>query len=255
MILRAAIVFLLMLNLGVAAWWLGGASLRAASATPAINESQPGLRLVNEPVAVAAKPDADPADANPADATPAVATPAVAASPSVTPAPTATDIAEKPASPAMPVVATTFCLSFGPFDDAAARDAARPKLQALAQRLVAREAQTRSGRGWRVYMPPLESREEAQAVIEKIKATGIKDWYIIANGSEANGIALGRYGSEDSARRREAELAAKGFIARAESLGDSPSQWWLDARFPSDASRVTLAAVAPSRALDCARLP
>ena len=240
MILRAAIVFLLMLNLGVAAWWLGGASLRAASAMPVTNESQPGLRLVNEPVA----------------ATPVVA-PADADSPSAVAVPVAPPVAvsETPVPAATPVVATALCLSFGPFDEAAARDAARAKLQALAQKLVARESQARSGRGWRVYIPPLASREEAQELVEKIKATGINDWYIIANGSEANSIALGRYGSEDSARRRQAQLNAKGFTVLAESLGDTPPQWWLDARFPADASRVTLAAVAPSRPLDCARLP
>lgn len=238
MILRAAIVFLLMLNLGVAAWWLGGTRLRAASVTPVIEQGVPGLRLVNEPVA--AKPGVAP------KLVPAM---------SLAPAATATVATEEPAPAAVPVVATALCLSFGPFDDAAARDAARPKLQALAQKLVARDAQARSERGWRVYMPPLATREEAQDLVEKIKATGIKDWYIIANGSEANSIALGRYGSEDSARRRQAELSAKGFTARAETLGDTPPQWWLDARFPVDASRVTLAAVAPSKPLDCARLP
>jgi len=237
MILRAAIVFLLMLNLGVATWWLGGASLRAASAMPVIDDGPPGLRLVNEPVAT----------------TPVVA-PTSASAPQ--PAPVAATVAaEQPAAPVVPVATTSLCLSFGPFDDAAARDAARPRLQSLAQKLVARDAQAKSGRGWRVYMPALASREEAQALVEKIKATGIKDWYIIANGSEANSVALGRYGGEDSARRRQAELAGKGFTARAESLGDTPPQWWLDARFPADASRVTLAAVAPSRVLDCARLP
>ena len=238
MILRAAIVFLLMLNLGVAAWWLGGTSLRVASVTPVIDESLPGLRLVNEPDV--AKP---------------VVTPEVDSATTAAPDATLKVVAEKSALPDVPVAATALCLSFGPFDDAAARDAVRPRLQALAQKLVARDAQARSGRGWRVYIPPLASRAEAQELVEKIKATGIKDWYIIANGSEANSIALGRYGSEDSARRREAELGAKGFTVRAESLGDTPPQWWLDARFPADASRVTLAAVAPSKSLDCARLP
>ena len=238
MILRAAIVFLLMLNLGVAAWWLGGASLHAASATPVIDDSLPGLRLVTESVA-----------ATPVDA------PAGLASPSVVPVAPSTTAAEKPASHDIPVAATALCLSFGPFDDAAARDAARPRLQAIAQKLVERDAQAKSGRGWRVYMPPLASREAAQELVEKIKATGIKDWYIIANGSEANSIALGRYGSEESARRRQAQLAGKGFTARAEPLSDTPPQWWLDARFPANASRVTLAAIAPSKPLDCARLP
>ena len=242
MILRAAIVFLLMLNLGVAAWWLAGPGRGAASSAPAIEDSQPGLRLLNEPVAAKA----------------VVAVPAPASSATdLTVAPLATSgiDAEMPAPPAVPTTAPALCLSFGPFADAEARDAVRPRLQALAQKLVARDARARSTRGWRVYMPPLASRDEAQALVEQIKASGISDWYIIANGSEANSIALGRYGSEESARRREAQLAAKGFTARAEPLGDTPPQWWLDARFAADASRATLAAIAPANPLDCARVP
>lgn len=240
MILRAAIVFLLMLNLGVAAWWLGGSGLRAAAATPVVDSSEPGLRLVDEPVAP--QPVTSPRSAE-------TTTP---------PAATATTGAGKPpapAAPVAPVAATALCLSFGPFDGAASRDAVRPRLQPLAQKLVARDAQASSARGWRVYMPALATREAAQAVVDTIKAAGINDWYIIANGSEANSIALGRYGSEESARRRQAQLAAKGFTARAEPLGDTPPQWWLDGRFAADASRATLAAIAPSRPLDCARLP
>ena len=237
MILRAAIVFLLILNLGVAAWWLGGTSLRAASGTPVVDDSLPRLRLLNEPIA--AKP---------------VVAPTVVAAPSVAPV-ASTAVAEKPATPVVPVVATSVCLSFGPFEDAAARDAARPGLQALAQKVVARDAKAKSGRGWRVYMPALASREEAQQLVEKIKAAGINDWYIINTGSEINSIALGRYGSEESARRRQAQLTGKGFEARAESLSDTPPQWWLDARFPVDANKATLAAIAPSKPLDCARLP
>ncbi len=236
MILRASIVLLLMLNLGVAAWWLGGAGLRAAPPASVVDTAQPGLRLVNEPVL--AKPVI--ASAKPAlPSTTTTGTPAYA---------------EPPATPAVPVVASALCLSFGPFADAAARDAVRPRLQALSQKLVARDAQARSARGWRVYMPPMASREAAQELVDKIKTAGINDWYIIANGDEANSIALGRYGSEDSARRRQAQLAAKGFTASAEPLGDTPPQWWLDARLASDVSRTALAAIAPSRPLDCARL-
>lgn len=241
MILRAAIVFLLMLNVGVAAWWLGGAGLDVATSASVIQGRQPGLRLVNEPVA--ARPLASPATSTLA----------------LMPGPTTSIPDEQPATanatPPAPAAATALCLSFGPFSDAVARDAVRPRLQSLAQKLVARDAQARSARGWRVYMQALASREAAQGVVEQIKAAGINDLYIIANGDEANSIALGRYGSEESARRRQQELAAKGFTARAEPLGETPPQWWLDASFPIDASRATLAGIAPSKPLDCARLP
>lgn len=234
MILRAAIIFMLMLNLGVAAWWLAGAGHAVTISAPVIDDSQPGLRLVNEPIAAKL-----------------IGPPAMPAAPSVAanPAPV-----EQPATPPAPVPATALCLSFGPFEDAAARDAVRPRLQVLAAKLVSRDAPARSARGWRVYMPPLATREAAQELAGKITAAGIKDLYIINTSSEANSIALGRYGGEESARRRQAELTGKGFDARAEPLADTPPQWWLDGRFPVDVSRAALAAIATAGPLDCARL-
>ena len=89
---------------------------------------------------------------------------------------------------------------------------------------------------------------------ERIKAAGISDWYVMNDGGDANSIALGRYGSEEAARRREAELQAKGIPAQAEPLGDTTAQAWLDARLPADANRAALAAIAPSKPVDCASL-
>ena len=89
---------------------------------------------------------------------------------------------------------------------------------------------------------------------ERIKAAGISDWYLLNEGADANGIALGRYGSEESARRREAELRAKGIAAQAEPLGDTTAQSWLEARLPANANRTALAAIAPAKNVDCTTL-
>ena len=224
MFLRAAILVLLVLNLGVGAWWLwaGGPAPALASASRDI-ESVPGLRLVAE-----APPPAPPpgvAEASPAGpSTVAVAAPASAPGEA--------------------------CLSFGPFADAAARDALRPAL-ASALQLVAREQPAKPTRGWRVMLPAQPTREAAVALAERIKAAGINDLYVMGEGPEANSIALGRFGGEEAARRREAELRAKGFPAQASSLGGSPAQWWLDVRLSANADRAAVAAFGPSRPVAC----
>ena len=217
MILRAAIVFLLVINLGVGAWWMGGGNgtrRPAASATPA---GVPGLRLVDE---------AAPASA-----------PATAAAPAPV------------AAPAAPVEQ---CLRFGPFADDAARDAARTALAAAGVEAQPRQTPARPARGWKVHVPAFATREEANAMGEKIKAAGIADWYVMNAGGDANSIALGRYASEDAARRRESELTSKGIPAQAEPLGDTAAQAWLEARLPAAADRAALAAIAPAKAVDCA---
>ena len=43
----------------------------------------------------------------------------------------------------------------------------------------------------------------------RLRAAGFNDLIVLGEGANANGIALGRYGSEESARRRETELKAK----------------------------------------------
>ena len=226
MILRAAIVTLLVLNIGVAAWWMSGGNAvreRAATSLPA---DAPGLRLVGETAAP----------------TP-VATQAASAAPTAATAP----VAPAPADGGQ-------CLRFGPFADAAARDAARPGLASSAEVLLPRDTPGKSARGWMVHVPAFATREEARAMGERIKAAGISDWYVMNEGDAANSIALGRYGGEAAARRREAELRAKGIPAQAEALGDSAPQWWLDARLKPGIAAAALARLAASKPIDCATL-
>ena len=120
------------------------------------------------------------------------------------------------------------------------------------ERVQPRQTPARPARGWKVHVPAFATREEANAMGEKIKAAGIADWYVMNAGGDANSIALGRYASEDAARRRESELTSKGIPAQAEPLGDTAAQAWLEARLPAAADRAALAAIAPAKAVDCA---
>lgn len=266
MLVRALIVLLTALNLGAAAWWiarpappppaeetlpLGVARLqlldegkRPATAAPAVAagktagivpggaapggaapggaasaQTRPGeaLKLVE------AKPvEAEPSDAKPADAKPAQAAPAEIKSGEAKPE--AIAAATAPPAPATPPQ----CFSVGPFADAAAAAAARAKLLPLAQKVSSRSLSGGSNsRGWRVYLPTANA-EAAQAMAQRIRTAGFSDLFVMS-GADANAIALGRFRSEDSARRRGNELAAAGFAVKVEALGESSGQVWLDA--------------------------
>lgn len=224
MLPRALIVLLLVLNVGVATWW----ATRQVPPSPVL-APPPGverLQLLAEA----------PRRAAPAPAT----TPPVATAKAIAPA----------------QIAPAQCFSFGPFSDAAAATA-RTRLQPMVTRVVARGQPASSARGWRVQMPPLASPEAAQAMAQRIAAAGFSDFLVVHDGAEANAIALGRYGGEDSARRRAAALVAAGFDARAEPLGDAPGETWLDvvAATGFNAAAAQAAVAAPQRRpLDCARL-
>lgn len=229
MLLRAAIVILLSLNLGAAGWWAF-----QPTHTPR-QETLPGpeLRMLSEPplakAAVEPAPAAEAAD---------VAT-----------APT-----EVPAEPAPAVEAAPVCLRFGPFSETSARDSVHHAVLAAGGRANMHGTPAVAARSWKVFLPAQASREAAQAQAERLKEAGVQDLFVMGNGAEANSIALGRFSSEAGARRRLAELKGKGFTAQLEPVGGSAAQLWLDARLSQADAGGQLAKLAPSQALDCKRM-
>ncbi len=237
MLARALIVLLVVLNLGVAAWWMARGDAAIDDAPAPQPEGIARLQLLRE-VPRARAPRPKPVAT--ASAASAEAAPAAAQSEG---APAAAQSEGAPAQER--------CYAIGPFADPAAGEAARKALQARVLRLRVRAVPAPSpDRGWRVWLPPQADRAAAQAVAGRIAAGGFDDYYIVASGDEANSIALGRYGSEASARRRADALHAAGFPdVRADPLGDAPaSATWIDV-----ASAVPLAA-ADARALGAKRL-
>ncbi len=232
MTLRASIVLLAALNLGVAAWWL----LRPDAVPAAVVDPPSGiarLQLLSERVGPAPAP-----------------VEAVAAKPDETeaPAPPAAAAVEAPA-------AEERCYSFGPFADAATLATAQAALRPGALRLRTRETREGGGRGWRVYLPAAADRAAANANADKLKAAGFTDLLVVGDGTEANSVALGRFSTESRAQQHAQALRAAGFEARAEPLGEVRTTNWIDLAagegFDAAAARRASGA-AQSRTVDCA---
>ncbi len=226
MILRALIVLLVVINLGVAAWW----ATRAPEPPAPVAEAPAGvprLQLLRE-----------------------------APRPAVRPAPATSGTAVLPAVVSVATTPTQ-CFSFGPFPTPAALRRAHERVQPQALQARVREVASGQPSGWRVYAPSLPSREAAQALAGRMTAAGIDDLLVMTEGREANAIALGRYRNEDAARRRQAALQAAGFTAQVAPLGDVVAQGWIDvAAGPAfDSARVAQdIAASQVQRMDCASL-
>ena len=223
---RALLVLLVMLNVGVATWWV----LRPAPPAPApwVQPADvPRLQLLGEGPGAqgAVEPEAGVAAATVDEAAldqPALDQPAVDEATAAQAAAAPVDGVVESASAALR------CSSFGPFTDAASVATARGVLQPLgAARMRVRDV-VQAPRGWRVVVAPQPDRAAADALAAKIRDAGFDDLLVVPSGDEANGIALGRYGSESSARRRESALRTAGFPAQAQPLGDAVVSHWLD---------------------------
>lgn len=216
MLLRALVVLLVILNLGVAAWW----SLRGAPVDVAVTDTAPPtLQLVGEGAAEGpAGPGSNPAQGTgqgehiAADDTSAAVT--IAASALV-------DAAPRPADPPQ-------CVALGPFADTTARDAVLQGIAPGVVRIARREVED-APRGWRVWMAPLADRAAAGGMVARLLEAGFNDYYIIGDGAEANAIALGRFGSEAAARARAQALRTAGFEADVAPIGNPQLRHWIDA--------------------------
>lgn len=225
MLIRALIVFLAILNLGVAAWWLSRPDASAPVA-PAQPEGVPRLQLLAE------------TKRNP----PPVAAPRIEATAA---APVAART--EPAATAAPApVAANRCYALGPFADAPTASAAAVRAGALATRT---REEPGAASAWSVLLPPFADRAAAQAAAQRIGAAGFDDYLVINTGEQVNGIALGRYRNRESAQRRQAALQAAGFAAQLQPVGQlGASKWW------ADVSVAANAAVGQARPIDCATL-
>lgn len=257
---RALLVLLVMLNFGLATWWLlrPGPPPAAAWAPPA---GVPPLQLLGEAPPVAATGPASPGgDAGsppePTGNAPADGSgPPPQAEPAAVPPPTTASAPPTPPPSTASGVERLQCLSFGPYADATSVASARAAVQPLgAARSRVRDV-VDAPRGWRVMMPPQADRAAADALAGRIRAAGFDDLLVVPSGDDANAIALGLYGSEPAARRRESALRTAGFPAQAQPVGKATTRHWLDLAagpgFDAGAARIA-AGAAEARDIDCA---
>ena len=275
MLTRALIVVLVILNLGVALWWLlRGEPVSEPPASPVGVAQLEVLPPTQAPPAAATPTNNAPAlqDVTPASApaaapvTPEAPPPAVAAAPTPAPAATAPAVAPGPAAapavappaPVAPPAAPVQCVSLGPFADRATAQAAQSRAGSALRTARLREVADAGATRYRVLLPPAASREEAQATVKRIVAAGVSDYYIIAQGEETHAIALGQYRNREGADRRLAALSAAGFKAKmVASGGDGSAQWWLDATLAAGTEAAAArqrSGAAQQRSLECARV-
>lgn len=245
MTLRALFVLLVVLNLGAGLWWW----LHDDAPAPVAADAPTGLarlQLVRERDdvrAAASRPGREEALEAQAEApSPATAAAAPGALPPATTAAATPPVAEA-------------CFAFGPFADAAAASAAEASLRTGVLRRRTRETHENGGRGWRVFLPAQADRAAADALAQKLKAAGFSDLMVVPSGAEANSIALGRFSSEERAKKHAGDLRAAGFSAQAQPLGEAKMQVWIDlaavAGFDPAAARRASGA-AQARGIDCA---
>jgi hypothetical protein len=189
---RVLFLILLALNVAVAVWW----ATRPAPQAQVFSPTDPGiaeLQLLSE------RDDA-----------------AMAAAAAVA------------AEPAQARTGGGQCYSTGPLSSETELRANVEQLNRLSARLQIREHSARVIRGYSVYLPAFENRDEALRGARQLSAAGLRDYYVVTAGEQENTISLGLFRQEENARRRLQQVQTLGFNARMSERADSEQQYWID---------------------------
>lgn len=119
------------------------------------------------------------------------------------------------------------CQRIGPFADAASAKATQTVL-AKRGTVSAEQITGQVPAGHWVLVPPQGSRNAAMAVADRLKANGIKDFWVVSKGPVKHGISLGVFSQKDNADRFASRARAKGFTVEIRPKTKSGKQTWLN---------------------------
>lgn len=197
MLLRALILLLSCMNIGVAVWWAAHheARLRTLPATE-VGVSSLTLLSESEPVLMA-------------------------------------DAAELSAAPEA-LSPESVCLSLGPFSTPTDLRRAMNLLLPKVERIQYREVAAVALRGYRVFLPAAGSREQALETARALSARGISDYYVVTAGDQQNTVSLGIFRELENATKRHDSVAGLGYNPTIEARTEQVPQWWIDLAAPAD---------------------
>lgn len=120
------------------------------------------------------------------------------------------------------------CLGIGPFPTQADTRRALNLLTPLVERIQFRESRATQPRGYWVYLPAMDSREQALGVARQLSTRGVRDYYVVTAGDQQNTISLGLFRDQNNAERRRAEIAGLGFSPLLVQRTEDLPVYWID---------------------------
>lgn len=130
------------------------------------------------------------------------------------------------------------CQGIGPFARRKQAQAALASLEQTGVRLRVQEAVLPDKTGHWVYLPPYPTRQAARDAIAKLKAEGIRDYFLIGTGDQKNGISLGVFSTPALATQRAAQVKALGFSPELGTVALAQHQYWLGLPEGGDPARL-----------------
>ncbi|MCA1799385.1 MAG: SPOR domain-containing protein [Xanthomonadaceae bacterium] len=128
------------------------------------------------------------------------------------------------------------CQGVGPFSDRDAVIAARDELLDAGIAALPSAVDASQRLGFWVHTRPAATREEAAAIIDRLRRAGIRDFYVVTEGEISNAVSLGVFGRPETAEQHAARLRAMGFDVVVGERRREMTAWWLEFPVPATGS-------------------
>lgn len=136
------------------------------------------------------------------------------------------------------------CVSVGPFQELAQASAAQSALRAAGFMPTQRVVDGDIWVGYWVHLPGIPTREEANEILERLRADDISDSYIVPGGEDSQIISLGVFSEISRAAGIRERVRELGYDPTVADRSRRATLYWIDVPAMGDAS-IDLEALQP----------
>ncbi len=137
---------------------------------------------------------------------------------------------DKPAEKPITRPTGDLCYTLGPFSEMKTLRLVTREIKDYVVEASFRSKQEQQQTMFRVFVRPVGSKQEAKDLIKELVNNNIRDYFIITDGPNKNGISLGFFSDKSRAYRHADRVRKLGFDATAEPVFRSYTIFWLDYR-------------------------
>lgn len=129
--------------------------------------------------------------------------------------------------------AVDLCYTLGPFSEMQTLRLVTREIKDYVVEASFRSREEQEQSMFRVFLKPVGSKQEAKALIKELVSNNIRDYFIITDGPNKNGISLGYFSSKRRAYSHADRVRKLGFDVIVEPVFRTYTIYWLDYRIKS----------------------
>ena len=129
--------------------------------------------------------------------------------------------------------AVDLCYTLGPFSEMQTLRLVTREIKDYVVEASFRSREEQEQTMFRVFLKPVGSKQEAKALIKELVSNDIRDYFIITDGANKNGISLGYFSNKGRAYGHADRVRKLGFDVIVEPVFRTYTIYWLDYRIKS----------------------